>query len=309
MSPYALTMGPVLFHWPADQIRDFWFRIADEAPVDTAYLGETVCSKRTPFFEPHFEAVHERLVQGGKTVVWSTLSEVMIKRDRNIVAGFCAMDDAEIEANDASALYHLAGRPHRIGPAINVYNEATVAFLASRGATHICLPPELPAPAIAVIAAEAAKHGAGLEVQVFGRVSLALSARCYHARAHGRTKDNCQFVCENDPDGMDLETRSGKPFLAINGIQTLSHRFLNLGHEMPAPREMGVTAFRLSPHSQDMVAVAERYRALLDGTIDADETASELEALGVPQPTMNGFIHGQPGFKTVKSALAARPGQ
>lgn len=304
-----LTMGPVLFHWPAERMRDFWFRIADEAPVDTAYLGETVCSKRTPFFEPHFEAVAERLERGGKTVVWSTLSEVMIKRDRNIVAGFCEMDHAEIEANDASVLFHLAGRPHRIGPAINVYNEATLAFLASKGATHFCLPAELPAPTIAAIATEAARHGTGIEMQVFGRVSLALSARCYHARAHGRTKDNCQFVCEKDPDGMDLETRSNRPFLAVNGIQTLSHRFLNLGGEMATLAHMGVTAFRLSPHSQDMVAVARRYRALLDGTIDADEAADALDGLGVPQPMMNGFIHGEPGFKHVKTALAARPEQ
>lgn len=304
-----LTMGPVLFHWPAEQMRDFWFRIADEAPVDTAYLGETVCSKRTPFFEPHFEAVAERLVRGGKTVVWSTLSEVMIKRDRNIVSGFCEMDNAEVEANDASALFYLAGRPHRIGAAINVYNEATLTFLASKGATHICLPAELPASTIAAISEEAAIHGTGIEVQVFGRVSLALSARCYHARAHDRTKDNCQFVCENDHDGMDLETRSNMPFLAINGIQTLSHRFLNLGGEMAALAQMGVTAFRLSPHSQDMVEVARLYRALLDGTTAADEATETLDSLGVPQPMMNGFIHGEPGFMNVKSALAARPDQ
>jgi collagenase-like PrtC family protease len=301
-----LTMGPLLFHWPAEEMRDFWFRIADEAPVDTAYLGETVCSKRTPFFEPYFGEVAERLKRGGKNVVWSTLSEVMIKRDRNIVAGFCDMEDTEIEANDASALFHLSGRPHRIGQAVNVYNEATLAFLASKGATDVCLPVELPAPSIAAIAEEAAKHGTGIEVQVFGRVSLALSARCYHARAHGRTKDNCQFVCENDPDGMDLNTRSNMPFLAINGIQTMSHRFLNLAHEMAALEEMGVTAFRLSPHTRDMVAVAACYRDLLNGEIDAVEATSALDALGVQQPMMNGFVHGEPGFRNVQAGLAAR---
>ena len=34
-----LTIGPLLFHWPAERKRDFYFRIADEAPVDTVYLG------------------------------------------------------------------------------------------------------------------------------------------------------------------------------------------------------------------------------------------------------------------------------
>ncbi len=35
----SLTLGPVLFNWPAETWRDFYFRIADEAPVDIVYLG------------------------------------------------------------------------------------------------------------------------------------------------------------------------------------------------------------------------------------------------------------------------------
>lgn len=45
-----LTMGPVLFHWPVETLRDFYFHIADEAPVDNVCLGEVVCHKRAPFF-------------------------------------------------------------------------------------------------------------------------------------------------------------------------------------------------------------------------------------------------------------------
>ena len=32
-----LTMGPILFHWPAEKKRDFYFRIADEALVESEY--------------------------------------------------------------------------------------------------------------------------------------------------------------------------------------------------------------------------------------------------------------------------------
>ena len=39
-----LTLGPNLFNWAPEQWRDFYFRIADEAPVETVYLGETICS-------------------------------------------------------------------------------------------------------------------------------------------------------------------------------------------------------------------------------------------------------------------------
>ena len=108
------------------------------------------------------------------------------------------------------------------------------------------------------------KLGVTIEVQVFGRLPLALSARCYHARAHGRTKDSCQFICNVDPDGMTLRTLEDKPFLTVNGIQTLSHDYLNLIGELADLQAMGVTRFRLSPHSCDMVEVATIFRDVLD---------------------------------------------
>jgi collagenase-like PrtC family protease len=119
----------------------------------------------------------------------------------------------------------------------------------------------------------------GLEVQVYGRVPLALSARCYHARAHGRVKDNCQFVCEQDPDGMELKTLNGQPFLSINGIQTLSHTCLNLAREMKDLQAMGISAFRLSPHSGDMVRTAEIFRALADDLMSPADAVAEWRSL------------------------------
>ena len=38
-----LTIGPIAYHWPAGRKRDFYARIADEAPVGTVYLGEVIC--------------------------------------------------------------------------------------------------------------------------------------------------------------------------------------------------------------------------------------------------------------------------
>ncbi|MDG2404096.1 MAG: U32 family peptidase, partial [Paracoccaceae bacterium] len=40
-----LTLGPIAYHWSAEARRDFYARIADEAPVDEVYLGEVICSK------------------------------------------------------------------------------------------------------------------------------------------------------------------------------------------------------------------------------------------------------------------------
>jgi collagenase-like PrtC family protease len=291
-----LTIGPILFHWPAEKWRDFYFRIADEAPADTVYVGEAVCSKRAPFYEPLYEEVFARLKRAGKEVVFSTLAEVTIKRDRRIVEEMCGPGAALVEANDASALWFLSGRPHAIGPYLNVYNEDALAFLALKGAAHICLPFELPARALSVMAAKGGELAVTTEVQVYGRIPLALSARCYHARAHGRVKDNCQFVCEKDPDGMELKTVQGKPFLAVNGIQTMSYTCLNMAQEIGEMTSMGITHFRLSPHSHDMVAPAKLFRALLDGAASPEDVTAGLRETGLNVPFSNGFYHKAEGY-------------
>ena len=146
-----------------------------------------------------------------------------------------------------------------------------------------------------------------IEVQVFGRQSLALSARCYHARAHGRTKDTCRFVCENDPDGLVLATLEGKPFLVANGVQTLSYEYLNLAQEIPALKAAGVSRYRLSPHSCDMVQVATTFRGVLDGALASTEALARLEELPLDAPFSNGFHHGRPGHGWTASTGAAPP--
>jgi len=270
--------------------------------VTAVYLGETVCSKRAVLFEPYYRAVAERLAAGGKTVVFSTLSEVVLKLDRKQVESTCANTDDLVEANDGSALLALRGRPHHIGPFINVYNERTLAFLAGKGARNFCLPPEMPATAIRALCAAAASLDVSLEVQVFGRVPLALSARCYHARAHGRIKDSCQFVCENDPDGLQLRMLDGRPFLAVNGVQTMSNDYLNLVGELAELRAMGVSRFRLSPHSCDMIEVAAIFRAALDARISPSEADARLQAVPLDAPFSNGFYYGKPGFSWTAAA-------
>ncbi len=291
-----LTLGPVLFYWPAESLRDFYFRIADEAPVDVVFLGEVVCHKRAPFFAPHLDEVAERLTVAGKRVVFSTLAQVMLPAERRLVEAVCAIDDQPVEVNDVSALWHVAGR-HHIGPFMNVYNEDALAVLAGKGASHVCLPAELPATALKALGAAAGRLGVTLEVQVFGRLPLALSARCYHARLHERSKDSCQYACEADADGLALSTLEGAPFLAINGIQTLSHACLNLAGALGELADMGVSGFRLSPHSCDMVAVAHIFRSVADAEMDAEEAGARLDAFNLPGPFADGFYHGTLGCR------------
>lgn len=297
-----LSLGPILFHWPAEKKRDFYFAVADEAPVDTVYIGEVVCSKRAPFFERYYPDVIERLTRAGKTVVVSSLAEVMTRREREMTAAMAAISTVEVEVNDVSALYFLRKKPHRIGPYVNVYNERTLSHLAEQGATHFCLPPEVDEPVISMLAEAALSAGAGIEVSIYGRVGLALSARCYHARAHGRVKDNCQYVCEAEPDSMVISTLDGTPFLAVNGVQTLSYRCLNMAQEVPTLLEMGVDTFRLSPHSHDMRPVIDAFRELLDGRISARNALALMnEASLLDAPFSNGFYHGTEGHQWIET--------
>jgi collagenase-like PrtC family protease len=103
-------------------------------------------------------------------------------------------------------------------------------------------------------------------------------------------------VCENDPDGLELKTIEGRPFLAVNGIQTLSHDYLNLIAELPELRATGVSRFRLSPHSCDMVEIASIFRSVLDGRADVDEASARLAAIRLGAPFSNGFYHGRSGY-------------
>ena len=300
-----LTLGPIAYHWSPETRRDFYARIADEAPIDEVYLGEVICSKRAPFLEPDLPDTIERLERAGKTVILSSLAEVMLKRERKATADLAAMDSPEIEVNNAAGLYARGKRPHRIGPFLNAYNEATIGWMAKQGATHVSLPAELPGPAIAIAASAARDLGMGVEVQVFGRASLAVSARCYHARAHGRTKDNCQFVCEEDPDGMPLRTRDDAPILRVNGIQTQSESYVDLLPETGRLIADGVTHLRLMPQDVNMVAVATLFRSVLNGRMEVIEADGNLHALCAGRTFSNGFYHGQAGYRRIANALPA----
>lgn len=305
MTMTKLTLGPIAYRWSADKRRDFYARIADEARVDGVYLGEVICSKRAPFHEADLTATIERLERAGKTVIVSTLAEVMLKRERKATEDIAEMDMPEIEVNNAAGLYARGKRAHRIGPFMNAYNEATITWMAGQGATHVCLPAELPGAAIAVAARAARDLGLGVEVQVFGRASLAVSARCYHARAHGRSKDNCQFVCEDDPDGMPLRTRDGASILRVNGIQTQAESYDDLMPELTRLTADGVTHLRLMPQDVDMVGVTGLFRAVLDGRRDAQGADADLRALCGDTAFSNGFSHGIAGYRRIAAAALA----
>ncbi|HMN37620.1 MAG TPA: U32 family peptidase [Hyphomicrobium sp.] len=287
-----ITLGPNLYNWPTPEWTDFYARIADEAPVDRVVLGEVICSKRTPFRTDAIGEAVERLERAGKEVVLATLALPTLKREISEIAEL-AESERLIEVNDMAALHALGGRAHVVGPFINVYNEATLRVLEETGARTVCLPPELPAKSIETIAAH--RSAADIEVFAFGRAPLAVSARCYHARIHNLTKDGCRYVCENDRDGLEVDTLDGQHFLAVNGIATMASGVTVLSEELNMLANAGVSRIRVSPQSCDMVAICAAYRDLIDGRIDSAQLLAAVEDQALPGAIVNGYIHGRAG--------------
>lgn len=289
-----LTVGPNQFFWGAETVQAFYQGLAS-APVSRVVLGELICSKRLPYWQNEIPPAIEALLAGGKEVALTTLALVTLKRERKRTADLWDIG-LPVEVNDLTALHSLPkGQTFWVGPMINVYNEGTLRWLAAQGAQRVCLPPELPLAAITVLARLGRELGVAIEVWGHGRLPLALSGRCYHARLHNRAKDNCQFVCGLDPDGRDVETLDGQKFLAVNGIQTLSQSTASMAHQIDALREAGISALRISPQSNSFSEVLSGYADRLAGRLSGTDLARAL-ATQVPGGRLSdGFVRGPSG--------------
>lgn len=292
----ALSLGPVLYYWPAERLLDFYARVRDW-PVEIVYLGEVVCAKRRALDLDGWLEVAGMLREAGKEVVLSTMTLLEAASELGQLRRICANGDYPVEANDIAAVYQLGrrGAGFVTGPSINIYNSRTLDKLVSLGLTRWTLPVELGAAALAEIGPGASQPVA-TEVFAWGRLPLAWSARCFTARAVQRAKDDCGFACLEDPDGRLLTTRDEVPFLTLNGIQTQSALTQNLAPAMPEIRALGVDVMRLSPQSEGMEQVVAAFdrvrRAAVPGQTDLDALASLA-----PVGCCDGFWHGEPGFE------------
>lgn len=286
-----LTIGPNAFFWTAEAVRAFYRAVA-ASPVSRVVVGEWVCSKRLPFWQDEIPSAVEALQLAGKQVAITSLALITLPRERRQTAELVEMG-LPVEINDLSALRHIPeGAEFWVGPVVNVYNEGTLDWLARRGATRICLPPELPLDSVARLAGAGQAAGVAIEVWGHGRAPLAISGRCYHARLHDRAKDSCQFVCGEDPDGRDVDTLDGQPFLTVNGVQTMGRAITTVADQLDDLRAAGVASLRLSPHIGDFAAVAAAYDAALAGQ---PRLAQQLQTLMPGASFCDGFLAGQPG--------------
>jgi O2-independent ubiquinone biosynthesis protein UbiV len=271
-----LSLGPALFYWSRDDLFEFYERAA-QMPVDTLYLGETVCSKRRSLRTEEWIDLAGRLSRDtDKEIVLSTLSLLEAESELKTLRRICQNGEFLVEANDMAAIQILSaqGIPFVTGPTVNIYNAATLKVLAKKGLRRWVMPVELSRATLQDMLCDL-PEGVETEIFVYGRMPLTLSARCFTARSHNLPKDDCQYKCLDYPDGRLLSTQENQPFLALNGIQTLSALTCNLLPEVAVMREMGIDLLRISPQYQHTDHIATAFRRAIDGApqMDIDQYA------------------------------------
>ncbi len=298
-----ISLGPVLYYWPRELVLDFYARVAGW-PVDTVYLGETVCSKRRALRTAEWIELARAISLRGKQVVLSTLTLIEAESELSTLARLCDNGELLVEANDMAAVHLLNEKrlPFAGGHSLNIYNSRSLNYLQRQGMIRWTPPVELPRATLAAILDEAADLGFGerieTEIFAFGHMPLAYSARCFTARASNLQKDSCEFECLKYPDGMPVYTQDDQRLLTLNGIQSQSGQVLNLLTEWQDMQQLGVELVRISPLSKHLEEIiGQTSSAIRAGTIP------ELSTF-IDGDSCNGYWFGQAGHQWLESASA-----
>ena len=92
-----------------------------------------------------------------------------------------------------------------------------------------------------------------------------------------------------------MATLDGQPFLAVNGVQTLSQSTASMAHRVETLAEAGVASLRLSPQSQGFGRICAFYADRLAGRLTAPALEALLRPMVPGQRLSDGFPAGPSG--------------
>jgi collagenase-like PrtC family protease len=138
------------------------------------------------------------------------------------------------------------------------------------------------------------------ELFAFGRLPLAISARCFTAHSLDLPKDNCQLKCLDYPDGILMQTQENEPFLNINGVQLQSAHCYNLLPEINSFKQLGIDILRISPQENETDKIIQIFHDCISDKMDMTDAQSMLHEHITDLPC-DGYWHGSRGIEYLHS--------
>lgn len=274
-----ISVAAIPYFWNKDTYLEFYQKLA-KLPVDIVYLGETVCSKRRSMNYQDWLSVADMLTRAGKQVVLASLTLLEAESELNYLTKIASQKNYLIEANDMAAVEVASQNNNQFvtGCAVNIYNHSSFNILKKLGMIRWQVPVELGQEDLKSILFYAQNNDVEVEYQIFGRMPLAYSARCFTARHHKLTKDNCQYKCLKNEQGILINTQEGESFAQINGIQIQSAKVNNLINYSQSLIESGIDIVRVVPVSPaDTLEVIQQLNNIIQQPGDLNFDAARLQ--------------------------------
>lgn len=295
-----ISLGSAPFSWGKEKIRNFYKEI-ESTKVDNVFVGDTICHKRHFFSVEELKEIIDGLKSSGKKVFVSTLALVTNNKELKSIEKLVCLGDGT-EANMMGVFNYfrdensvVEGKELIAGAFLNIYNWKSAEYLSKFNVERIIMPFEIGYQSIADITKNISSK---VEVYAWGNLPTALSWRCYTARSLDLSRDNCNMVCLDYPEGMVLETVDKQDLFVINGPQILSAKTHCLIEHMDKLKEIGVDSIRIEPSLKNTTEIIDIYNQVIKGDLDGKDAVEVLSKFA-DHGLCNGWFLGKPGWEYV----------